>query len=59
MFKFFLNLEKAKQKKCQIRALDIHGKCIGNPAEILKVQKEFYHKLFSIDYLDYNKSLIV
>ena len=56
--KFFLNLEKAKQKKCQIKALHIHGQCISNPAEILKAQKEFYHKLFSVDYLDHNKSLL-
>ena len=56
--KFFLNLEKAKQKKCQIKALHIHGQRISNPAEILKAQKEFYHKLFSVDYLDHNKSLL-
>ena len=56
--KFFLNLEKAKQKKCQIKALHIQGQRISNPAEILKAQKEFYHNLFSVDYLDQNKSLL-
>ena len=50
--KFFLNLEKARQKKCKIKALHIHGQRISNPAEILKAQKEFYHKLFSVNYLD-------
>ena len=56
--KFFLNLEKAKQKKCQIKALHIHGQRISNPAEILKAQKEFHYKLFSVDYLGHNKSLL-
>ena len=55
--KFFLNLEKAKQKKCQIKALNIHGKRISNPAEILKAQKDFYYKLFSVDNLEHQKSV--
>ena len=56
--KFFLHLEKARQKKCQIKALHIHGQRITNPGEILKAEKEFYHKLFSVNYLDPNKSLL-
>ena len=45
--KYFLNLEKTRQKKLQINALNIDGKRIFNPFHILEAQKNFYSKLFS------------
>ena len=52
--KYFLNLEKVRQKKLQISALNIDGQCICNPAQILEAQKVFYSKLFSCSEMDFN-----
>ena len=52
--KDFLKLEKVRQKKLQISALNIDGQRICNPAQILEAQKVFYSKLFSRSETDFN-----
>ena len=51
--KYFLNLEKVRQKKLQISALNIDGQRICNLAQILEVQKDFCSKLFSCSETDF------
>ena len=59
----FSKFSKAKQKKCHRNTLHIHCKQIGNPAEILEAQKEFYHKLsddyfFNLDCMNYTNAYV-
>ena len=56
--KYFLNLEKVRQKKLQISALNIDGQLISNPAQILEAQKVFYSKLFSCSETDFRKLVV-
>ena len=52
--KYFLNLEKVRQEKLHIRALNIDGQRISNPSQILEAPKVFYDKLFSCSETDFN-----
>ena len=54
--KYFLNLEKTRQKTMQIQALNINGQRINKASEILLAQKNFYHNLFSSTEADFNMS---
>ena len=44
--KHFLNLEKVRQEKLHISALNIDGQRISNPSQTLEARKVFYGKLF-------------
>jgi len=44
--KYFLNLEKRNYTKKTIKKLNVNGKMIENPTDILEAQKEFYSSLY-------------
>ena len=45
--KYFASLEKRNYKNKTIKQLDVDGKVVTDPHEILKIEEEFYSKLYS------------